>query len=124
MVRSEFELLMSTNKTYIFHWLLGIPAVLFILVFAYIPISEFILLILSNDNEGRPIGESPIWFMRSREIFLLFNFFYGAINLILLIYSVKYLIKKDSSGLLIIFSLFFSLFFFIFLITGNWLKVD
>jgi hypothetical protein len=115
---------MSINKTYIFHWLLGVPAVFFILVFAYVPISEFLIVFFSENNANRPIGNSQIWFMTSRSIFLIFNFLYGTINTVLLLFSVRFLIKKDSSGLLIVFAIFFSLFFFLFLLTGNWLQID
>lgn len=112
---------MAEKNRNILHWFLGIPAVFFILVFAYVPLSEFVLVLFAEGNAGRPIGASEIWFMSSRTIFLLFNLIYGAINAFFFIVALIYLLKKNSPNLLITFGIFFSFFFFVMLLTGNWM---
>jgi hypothetical protein len=113
---------MEKKKNSILHWILGIPAFLYILLFTYIPISEFFIVLFASDNADRPIGESEIWFYGSRTVFLIFNLIYGIINIVFTYFAGKYLIKKESASLLITFAIFFSLFFFLFLITGDWLQ--
>lgn len=112
---------MKDTKNMLLHWIIGTLALMFIFVFASIPMSEFFIVIFSDGNANRPIGESGIWFFASRNIFLIFNLLYGLINTTLFILGLKYLIRKQSANLLITFSIFFSIFFFLLLLTGNWL---
>lgn len=121
MVRSKFRLLMNNNQTMLLHWIIGTLAVIFILFFAFIPMSEFIIVLFSDDNAGRAIGKNPIWFMSSRTVYLTFNLIYGIANSVLFLLSLLYLIRKQSANLLITFAVFFSIFFFFLLLTGNWL---
>ena len=103
------------------HWILGIPAVIFILVFAYVPLSEFVIVTLDKGNAGRPIGVSEIWFMSTRTIFLFFNLIYGTINAFFFLVALSYLLRKNSPNLIITFGIFFSFFFFVILLSGNWM---
>lgn len=112
---------MNNNQTMLLHWIIGTLAVIFILFFAFIPMSEFIIVLFSDDNAGRAIGKNPIWFMSSRTVYLTFNLIYGIANSVLFLLSLLYLIRKQSANLLITFAVFFSIFFFFLLLTGNWL---
>lgn len=107
------------------HWFLGVPAVLFVGLFTFLPLYEVVdKLLMSSEDFMRIVFEKNLqpWIFYSRETYILANLFLGIMNSVMLFFTAKFLIKGKSIDLLITFMLFFGIFFIVLLVAGNWLS--
>ncbi len=107
------------------HWFLGVPAVLFVGLFTYLPLYEFVdKSLMTPEDFMRTVFEKNLqpWIFYSREVYIFANLFLGIINAIMFFFVAKFLINGKSIDLLIAFMLFFGIFFLVLLIAGNWLS--
>jgi hypothetical protein len=110
------------------HWILGIPAVLFILVFVYVPLSQFYDKAINQNwaiwQERRQAAlqmrEVP-WIFSSEQSFLYITLAIGLMNLAIGCFAIFFLLKRKSFNLLFTFMVFFSLYFFVMFLSGNWM---
>ncbi|MBE2187932.1 MAG: hypothetical protein KGZ71_05545 [Desulfobulbaceae bacterium] len=106
------------------HWLLGVPAVIFILLFTILPLYEAIdKIFMTSEIFISIVSEKHLqpWFFETRETYIFANLVYGILNATFLAFSTIYLYKKKSVDLLIAFMIFLGFHFLVLFLAGNWL---
>jgi hypothetical protein len=106
------------------HWLLGVPAIMFILLFTILPLYEAIdKIFMPTEAFMSIVFEKNLrpWIFYSRETYIFANLFHGILNAVFLTFSTIYLYKKKSVDLLIAFMIFLGFYFLVLFLAGNWL---